>query len=279
MSTQYATSSKVGVYVDTSNLYRNGGQNMRYEVLRTFACREGAELVRLNAYVSFDGRLAEEDDEYYKGVNRFYSALRDLGYKVIIKNVKWYRNADGEWYGKADSDLDLAVDMLLQSNNLDRILLVTGDGDFTRVVRALQNKGCRVEVVGLDNVSSDIRREADMFMSGYLVPHLIPANSSREAKWGEVGSTVRGVCYFHKDTYGFMRFLKDIAPNLWMTDVQRSSSPYASAYFKDSYLPRGFDPTLLPSYNHIFQFELTESTFREGTFEASNIEWVGRIPH
>ena len=36
----------------------------------------------------------------------------------------------------------------------------TGDGDFVQVVRALQNKGCRVEVLAFDNVSEELRREA-----------------------------------------------------------------------------------------------------------------------
>lgn len=45
---------KVGVYIDVSNLVMNGGFGMRYEVLRQFACRDGAVPMRLNAYVSFD---------------------------------------------------------------------------------------------------------------------------------------------------------------------------------------------------------------------------------
>jgi uncharacterized LabA/DUF88 family protein len=282
-----SSGAKVGVYVDTSYMYRNGGYRMRYDVLREFACRDGAELVRLNAYVSFDADRADLDAIYEKNTNRFYSVLRDFGYKVIIKEVKWYEDESGKRYGKANADLDLAVDMLLQSENLDRVVLVTGDGDFTRVVSAVQNRGCRVEVVALDNASSDLRREADMFINGYLIPHLIPTGGNGASSiategpsiWGDNQSIVRGTCYFHKQNYGFMRFLNDIGPNIWLTDTQHPDSPYRTAYFHDSNLPDQVDPLNLPSYNYVFEFELADSARRSGTFEATNIRLVSWIPN
>ncbi|HNS39473.1 MAG TPA: NYN domain-containing protein, partial [Promineifilum sp.] len=63
MSATYSN-SRIGVYVDTANMYRNGGFRMRYDVLREFACRDGADPVRLNAYVSFDADRARTDSVY-----------------------------------------------------------------------------------------------------------------------------------------------------------------------------------------------------------------------
>lgn len=247
---------------------------MQYGILREFAARDGGEIVRLNAYTSFDAERARTDNTYRSNVNNFYSVLRDLGYKVITKEVKWYEDESGNRYGKANADLDLAVDMLLQSNNLDRVLLVTGDGDFTRVVRAVQNKGCRVEILGLDNVSSELRREADMFMSGYLVPNLIPTTAqSDQPVWGKVGSRVRGICYAHKQDYGFLRYLNEIAPGLWMTDTRRIDSPYGSVFFHDSNLPDDVDPAVLPNRSHIFEFDLASSSRQQG-YQAENIALV-----
>ncbi len=164
--TQTSTYTKVGVYIDVANLTRNGGYGMRYDVLRAFACRDNSEPIRLNAYVSFDADRAEDDAAYRIAQFNFYSLLRDFGYKVIQKTVKWYFDENGRAFGKANADLDMAVDALLQSENIDRVLLATGDGDFIRVVQALQNKGCRVEIVAFENVSQDLRREADLYMSG-----------------------------------------------------------------------------------------------------------------
>lgn len=206
------SSTKVGVYVDVSNVYRNGGQRMRYNVLRHFACRDYAQPVRLNAYVSFNEERAEHDEDHQKGITSFHSALRDLGFKVIVKNIRWFTDEAGNRYGKADADLDLAVDALLQSENPDRVLIASSDGDFVHVIQALQNKGCRVEVIGLENVSKDFRQKADMYISGFLIPNLILIENEPGTSWGEIGSRVRGWCYWHHNTqsFGFMRFLKTV---------------------------------------------------------------------
>lgn len=271
--------SKVGVYVDTSNIYLCGGRKMRYDILRQFAARDNSEIQRLNAYVSYDAERASEDSTYKLGFFRFHSVLRSLGYKVIIKEVKWYEDETGKRVGKANADLDLAVDMLLQSESLQKVLLVSADGDFVKVVNAVQNKGCRVEVVALDNVASSLRNEADVFISGFLIPDLVPiGEGSPSAKWGEVGSTVRGMCYYHSNGYGFMRFLKEIAADIWITDTSRPDSPYGTAFFHDSNLPPKVNPKDLPSYSHIFEFTLAESKSKQGTFEAADISLKSTLP-
>jgi uncharacterized LabA/DUF88 family protein len=266
----------VGVYVDVANLARNGGYGMRYEVLREFATRGNAEPVRLNAYVSFDADRSEDDPAYREGQYGFYSLLRDFGYKVIQKNVRWFTDDSGNRFGKANADLDLAVDALLQSENIERVLLATGDGDFVQVVRALQNRGCRVEVVAFENVASELRREADLFMSGYLIPNLLPTGQGRAGpQWGEVNSRVRGVCYSHNDKgYGFMRFLKAIAPDLWRIDSRQANSPYETVFFHDSQLPSDFNVSELPSRNMIFEFELVKAEGRESGLQAVNIQLI-----
>jgi uncharacterized LabA/DUF88 family protein len=272
------SNSRVGVYVDVANMYFNGGRRMQYDALREFACRDGAEPLRLNAYVSFDAERAQEDIIYRDGINKFHSKLQDFGYKVIRKEVKLYQD-DDKRYRKANADLDLAVDVLLQSQNLDRILIATGDGDFVRVVRALQNSGCRVEIVALDNVSSDLRRESDMFMSGYLIPNLIQIEYNADGiVWGDVGSRVRGICYRHGERgYGFMRYIKRIGDGLWLTDTRHPDSPYDSVYFHDSsLLTRNFSFTSPSSQNYIFEFELTESNRTDG-LEAINIKLISKL--
>ncbi|MCC7293927.1 MAG: NYN domain-containing protein [Phycisphaerales bacterium] len=248
---------KVGVYVDVANISQCGGRGMRFDVLRDFASRGAVEPIRLNAYVTFDARRADNDGDFRRLQMNFHSTLRDFGYKVIVKEVKWYQDESGAPYGKANADLDMAVDALLQSENLDRVLLATGDGDFVQVVRALQNKGCRVEVVAFDSVSGELKREADHFICGHLIPNLLPINDGGVA-WGAEGSRVRGVCYsfLHEKMFGFLKFLKEIRTGLWNTDTRRKDSPYGSAFVHGSEL-RGFDLTLLPSREYVFEFSLS----------------------
>lgn len=260
--TIYKSDANLGVYVDATNISRNGGQRMQYDVLREFSCRDNAEAVRLNVYLSYDEERADANPTYRDKARAYQSALREIGYKVIEKRVKWFVDENGNRYGKANADLDMAVDVLLQSENLDRVLLVTGDGDFVQVIRALQNKGCRVETMAFDNVSEELKRESDMYVSGYLVPGLLPTRGDDyfAPAWGELGSRVRGYCYHHDDnkSFGFMRFLVKLSPYLWKTDSRDMDSPYRTAFFHDSSLPDGFNVMKLPSRNHIFEFTLAE---------------------
>ena len=274
--TNNRSGTRVGVYVDIANINRNGGYGMRYDILRDYASRDGADPMRLNTYVGYDADRAEHDTVYRDGQIGFYSLLRDFGYKVIEKNIRWYVDEMGRSFGKANADLDLAVDVLLQSEGLDRVLLATGDGDFVRVVRALQNKGCRVEVLAFENVSSELRREADLFMPGYLVPNLLPTSTARTGPtWGEIGSRVRGVCYTHTGKgFGFIRFLRNISADLWKVDPRLPDSPYESVFFHDSRLPENVHYTDLPRRNIIFEFELATAEGRDNGFQAINMQVV-----
>jgi uncharacterized LabA/DUF88 family protein len=267
---------RVGVYVDVENIMRNGGRGLRYDVLREFACRDGAQPVRLNAYLAFDGEWARRDPEYRDRSLRFHFALRDVGFKVIEKPVQWYTNEDGVRVSKANSDLDLAVDLLLQSAKLDRVVLVSGDGDFTQVVRALQNMGCRVELLAFQNVSYELRCEADFFLSGYLVPNLLP-RPEKGPGWGEIESRVRGTCYhFNPEKgFGFLRYIVSL-DNLAMTDARGPGSPYRQAFFHYSNTRlTNAELHQLPSRDMVFEFTLDRGRV-EGEMAAKDVELVNR---
>jgi uncharacterized LabA/DUF88 family protein len=250
---------RAGVYVDVENISRNGGRGMRYDVLRDFACREGADALRLNAYLAYDAERARHDPAYRGNATGFHFALRNTGFKVIEKPVQWYTNEDGSRVSKANSDLDLAVDMLLQSARLDRVVLASGDGDFTQVVRALQNNGCRVELLAFQNVSYQLRCEADLFVSGYLIPALLPqpAPPGRGPRWGDIDGRVRGTCRYYNPQkhFGFLRYYIGM-DNLTVTDPTSSESPCRDAFFVDADVPAEVDLGRLPSRDMVFEFTL-----------------------
>jgi uncharacterized LabA/DUF88 family protein len=272
------STAKVGIFVDVVNLYRNGGQRLRYDVLREFARRDGADPVRLNAYVSFDRLRADDDPDYKRKTQGFHAALRELGYKVIVKPVSTYLDEGGNRVTNTRTDLEMAIDIMLQSENLDRILIASGDGGFVRLVQSIQDKGLRVEVVALENCSNDLRFEADLFLSGYLIPDLIPISGDRQQTWGEVGSRVRGWCYWHhrEEMYGFMRFLKEIAPGLWISDTRHPDSPYGTAFFHDSNLPYEVVSEDLPNRDLLFEYKLIDAERQDG-LQAVEIQMVSQL--
>jgi len=109
----------------------------------------------------------------------YRDAIRRNGYHMVLKTLRRYTNAEGETVVKANSDLDLAIDALLQADNLDYILLGSGDGDFIRLVRALQNRGKRVDLLSFGNTSTDLRHEVDNHFSGFLVPGILPGDEEK----------------------------------------------------------------------------------------------------
>jgi hypothetical protein len=96
--------------------------------------------------------------------------------------------------------------------------------------------------------------------------------------WGEIGSRVRGVCYYHRDVegYGFMRFLDRIDSDLWISDTRRPDSPYKTAYFHDTYLVDKPEQDEIPNRDIIFEFDLNKSLRNDG-LEAKNIKIVARL--
>jgi uncharacterized LabA/DUF88 family protein len=269
---------KVGVFVDAENIRYNGGYQMRYDVLRRFAARDGGKLLRLNTYITYDQERAREDAEYAERSHAFQQMVREFGWKITTKIIRRYVDEEGNVTTKANADLDMAVDAMLQADNLDQILLVTGDGDFLQVVTALQNRGCRVELLGFKNVSAQLRRQVDGFYSGFLIPDLLPFSYEPRNQWGAPGSCVRGVCtkWFTDKGYGFLRFIKDNrqSPHLWVTDPREPDSPYNSAFCHVHELADDVTQEDLLSRETIVEFYLKQSEQKDDSLVATNVRMV-----
>ena len=264
---------KVGVFVDAENIKYNGGYQMRYDVLRRFAARDGGYPLRLNTYMAFDPERAKEDYEYKKKSFAYQQMVRDFGWKITVKEVRRFTDDEGNVSTKANADLDLAVDAMLQSEQLDQILLVTGDGDFLQVVTALQNKGCRVELIGYKNVSRALQRQVDAYYSGFEIPDLLPISYEPRNEWGQPGSCVRGVCskWFPDKGYGFLRFMKRIDGNLWVTDPREPDSPYVSVFCHANEVADEVSEDMLMNRDTILEFYVQPSEQKDNGLVANNV--------
>ncbi len=269
-------SIKVGVFVDAENVRYNGGYQLRYDILRLFSARYGGNLIRLNTYLAYDQERAREDPEYRRRAQAYQQMVRDFGWKVIVKNVRRYTDDEGNTTTKANADLDMAVDAMLQSEKLDLVLLVTGDGDFLQVVTALQDRGCRVELLGFRNVSQELRRQVDDYFSGFIIPDLLPISYEPRNEWGAVGSCVRGVCtkWFPDKGYGFLRFLNKIDQNLWITDPRHPDSPYEAVFCHTNELADEVTDDVMLNRDSILEFYIEESDKDDGGLVANNVRLV-----
>jgi uncharacterized LabA/DUF88 family protein/cold shock CspA family protein len=252
--------SRIGIYVDAVNVTMNGGYGLRYDILRKFACRCGGNPARLNVYLCYEEERLKNDHEYRKKNMRFCEMLRDFEFKVTEKPVHTYSNHEtGDKVTKSTIDMDMAVDMITHSEHLSKIVLLTSNGSYCSVVNAIQDKGCKVELIGFDNVSGGLKKAVDSYVSGYLIPKMLPVESPYN--WGDPGSRVRGVCYdfSQHDGYGFMRFLTKMNDKLWITDSRDSDSPYKTVFAHISQFEDSLDANNLPSRDLIFEFDVVEN--------------------
>jgi uncharacterized LabA/DUF88 family protein len=156
---------RVALFIDGSNLYATSkslGFDIDYKRLLAFFRQKG-HLVRALYYTA----LAE--DQEYSSIRPLIDWLDYNGYAMVTKPTKEFTDATGRRKIKGNMDIELAVDAMRLADNLDHIVLFSGDGDFKSLVGALQQKGKRVSVVSTlqtqpPMVADELRRQADQFI-------------------------------------------------------------------------------------------------------------------
>lgn len=92
---------------------------------------------------------------------RFYSHLERFGYHLYLKPVKLYEQEDGATKRKANCDVDMAFHLMKEISNFDRVLILSGDGDFLPVLKHLQEIGKQIIILGrASRTAKEIRRFA-----------------------------------------------------------------------------------------------------------------------
>ncbi|MEK7573962.1 MAG: NYN domain-containing protein [Patescibacteria group bacterium] len=79
---------------------------------------------------------------------RFYMKLDEFGYKLFLKPVKLYEQEDGTTKRKANCDVDMAFHLMKEKDNFDRIVVLSGDGDFLPVLKYLKEIKKEVVILG-----------------------------------------------------------------------------------------------------------------------------------
>lgn len=137
---------RIALFVDVQNIYyttrdRFGRQFNYREFWRRM---EGAgEIVVANAYATHRG-----DD----GQLKFQNALRHIGFTVKLK--PYIQRKDGS--AKGDWDVGITIDVLDIAAQVDRVVMLTGDGDFDLLVeRIRRDSGVRVDVFGVPGLSAN----------------------------------------------------------------------------------------------------------------------------
>ncbi len=173
MSITKHKAQRVGVFIDTQNLY-HCAKNLYNARVNFGAVLEdavaGRELVRAVAYV-----ITTESGEEQP----FFEALGKLGIETKTKDLQIFYGGQK----KADWDVGIAVDAMKMAPRLDAVILCAGDGDFVPLVEYLRSTtGTQVEVVSFGkNTSLKLKEAADDFLDLSDDPerYLLRANNTR----------------------------------------------------------------------------------------------------
>ena len=156
MSVTKHKGQRVGVFIDTQNLYHCAKNLFRARVNFGAIMKDavaGRTLVRAMAYVV----TTESGEE-----RNFLEALGKISIEIITKDLQIFSGGAK----KADWDVGLAIDAVKLAPRLDAVIIVSGDGDFCPLVDYLKtHNGNQVEVISFGkSTSGKLREIADDFL-------------------------------------------------------------------------------------------------------------------
>ncbi len=156
---------RIALFIDGANLYaaaRSLNFDIDYKRLFDLFAAKG-HLIRAFYYTALI------EDQEYSPIRPLIDWLDYNGYTMVTKPTKEFTDAFGRRKIKGNMDIELAIDVLEMAEHLDHVVLFSGDGDFRRLVDAVQRRGVRVTVVSTVRsqppmVADELRRQADNFL-------------------------------------------------------------------------------------------------------------------
>jgi uncharacterized LabA/DUF88 family protein len=156
---------RIALFIDGSNLYA-AARALNFDIdykrlLGEFASQ--GKLIRAYYYTALI------EDQEYSPIRPLVDWLDYNGYTMVTKPAKEFTDAAGRRKIKGNMDIELAIDVMEMAEHVDHIALFSGDGDFRRLVEAVQRRGVRVSVVSTVRsqppmVADELRRQADCFV-------------------------------------------------------------------------------------------------------------------
>lgn len=148
-------SQRVGVFIDTSNMYFSAqklfGTNIDFKSVLE-AGVAGRQLVRAFSYVIESDKEKEKD---------FLQMLEDIGIEPRSKPLQIFQGGAK----KGDWDVGLTIDVVRMLPILDVVVLVSGDGDYVDLLDYVRGHGRRTEVIAFSKTTSGkLIEEADEFI-------------------------------------------------------------------------------------------------------------------
>ena len=147
---------KIAIFADVQNVYYTTRQ--RYQKHFNYAelwqqVVQGKELVTAIAYATDRGDVKQQG---------FQQILTNIGFTIKLK--PYLQRRDGT--AKGDWDIGIALDVLDYAPKVDKLVLLSGDGDFDLLLlKVRQQYGVNCLVYGVEGLTSpSLIRAADEFI-------------------------------------------------------------------------------------------------------------------
>ena len=155
----------LALFIDGINTHaaaRALGFDIDYKRLLTEFCSRGT-LVRAFYYT-----VVIEDQES-SPVRPLLDWLDYNGFTVVTKPAKEFGDGEGRRRFKRSMGIEIALTAMELAEQVDEIVLFSGDGDFRALAQAVQRQGVRVSVVSTTasqppSIADELRRQADVFI-------------------------------------------------------------------------------------------------------------------
>ncbi len=137
---------KTAIFVDVQNIYYTTRDTFKssfnYKIFWD-SIESKNEIFIANAYA-----IDRNDEKQQK----FQHALRSIGFDVKLK--PYIARADGST--KGDWDVGITIDILDSAQQVEKIVLLSGDGDFQLLVKkVIDQYGCKVDVYGVEQLTAN----------------------------------------------------------------------------------------------------------------------------
>ncbi|EEX92426.1 hypothetical protein VIOR3934_16927 [Vibrio orientalis CIP 102891 = ATCC 33934] len=135
----------VAIFVDVQNIYYTTRDKYRANFDYNqfwYIATEGKQIEQANAYA-----ISSHDPKQ----RQFHHILRGIGFNVNLK--PFIQRMDGS--AKGDWDVGIALDVFEAAEKVDRVILLSGDGDFEILVQRIQEKfNTKVDVYGVPGLTA-----------------------------------------------------------------------------------------------------------------------------
>jgi uncharacterized LabA/DUF88 family protein len=155
---------RIALFIDGPNLYATA-KSLGFDIdfrrlLEEFQSR--GTLVRAFYYTTIF------EDQDFAPIRPLVDWLAYNGFTVITKPAKEFDDGNGRRKLKGNLHIELAIDAMELAEQVDQIVLFSGDNDFRSLVEAVQRRGVRVTVVSTISsqppmIADELRRQADVF--------------------------------------------------------------------------------------------------------------------